>query len=74
MREGLFYINNLFAMHTTYSGTLSPLDSVSSELGLEFRETLENPHVINKHQVGCVDLMKNHHQIYTFVVVTTIQV
>lgn len=33
------------------SGTLSPMDSFQSEMGIPFRKTLENPHVINAKQV-----------------------
>jgi regulator of telomere elongation helicase 1 len=33
------------------SGTLSPLSSFTSELQIKFENTLENPHVIEKHQV-----------------------
>jgi regulator of telomere elongation helicase 1 len=33
------------------SGTLSPLESFSAELGLNFEHKLENPHVINPKQV-----------------------
>ncbi len=33
------------------SGTLSPLQSFESELQMEFRQKLENPHVINTDQV-----------------------
>ena len=33
------------------SGTLSPMSSFASELGLNFRVRLENPHVIAPHQV-----------------------
>ena len=34
------------------SGTLSPLDSFAHELALPFEVRLENPHVIDKEQVG----------------------
>lgn len=34
------------------SGTLSPLESFAAELQLGFRHTLENPHIIEPHQVG----------------------
>ena len=33
------------------SGTLSPMSSFSAEMGIEFPVQLENPHVIQKHQV-----------------------
>ncbi|XP_058859713.1 regulator of telomere elongation helicase 1 isoform X2 [Acipenser ruthenus] len=33
------------------SGTLSPLSSFTSEMQIEFPVTLENPHVIDKHQI-----------------------
>ena len=33
------------------SGTLSPMDSFQAELGLEFKQKLENPHVIDQKQV-----------------------
>ncbi|XP_062501270.1 regulator of telomere elongation helicase 1-like [Corticium candelabrum] len=35
------------------SGTLSPLSSFSSELKIPFPITIENPHVIEKHQLLC---------------------
>jgi hypothetical protein len=34
------------------SGTLAPLESFAAELQLGFRHTLENPHIIEPHQVG----------------------
>lgn len=40
------------------SGTLSPLDSFSSEMQIPFPVTLENPHVIDKHQVWVGTLNK----------------
>jgi Rad3-related DNA helicase len=38
------------------SGTLSPLDSFSGELGLDFHVRLEAPHVVDVHRQvgGCV--------------------
>jgi regulator of telomere elongation helicase 1 len=37
------------------SGTLAPMDSFAAELQLGFKHTLENPHIIEPHQVGvCV--------------------
>ncbi|KIY93099.1 Regulator of telomere elongation helicase 1 [Monoraphidium neglectum] len=33
------------------SGTLSPLDSFAAELQLGFKHTLENPHIVEQHQV-----------------------
>uniref|UniRef100_H2YDL1 Regulator of telomere elongation helicase 1 homolog n=1 Tax=Ciona savignyi TaxID=51511 RepID=H2YDL1_CIOSA len=40
------------------SGTLSPLESFTSELQIDFPVTLENDHVIDKHQVFVVTLSK----------------
>ncbi|XP_078320008.1 regulator of telomere elongation helicase 1-like isoform X2 [Crassostrea virginica] len=40
------------------SGTLSPLESFSSEMQIPFPVTLENPHVIDKHQVWVGTLNK----------------
>ncbi|XP_056017158.1 regulator of telomere elongation helicase 1-like isoform X2 [Ostrea edulis] len=40
------------------SGTLSPLDSFSAEMQIPFPVTLENPHVIDKHQVWIGTLNK----------------
>lgn len=42
------------------SGTLSPLDSFSGELGLDFHVRLEAPHVVDiNRQVGGVCLQKH---------------
>ncbi|XP_061197971.1 regulator of telomere elongation helicase 1-like [Saccostrea echinata] len=40
------------------SGTLSPLDSFSAEMQIPFPVTLENPHVIDRHQVWVGTLNK----------------
>ena len=34
------------------SGTLSPMESFQAELGIEFNQKLENPHVIDHKQVS----------------------
>ena len=51
------------------SGTLSPLQSFESELKLEFKLKLENPHVISKDQVNINVLRKgvqNHEFKFVF--------
>ncbi|GLH00003.1 Regulator of telomere elongation helicase 1 homolog [Gryllus bimaculatus] len=40
------------------SGTLSPLESFISELGIKVRETLENPHIVGDKQVRVAILKK----------------
>ena len=40
------------------SGTLSPMDSFQAELGVEFNQKLENPHVIDPKQVSVAILPK----------------
>ncbi|KAI3653591.1 hypothetical protein MP228_001538 [Amoeboaphelidium protococcarum] len=45
------------------SGTLSPLDSFASEMGIPFKEVLQNPHIINNDQLLVGVLTKGPMQV-----------
>ena len=43
------------------SGTLSPLDSFAAQFQMDFPVRLENPHVIDPHQVQCLFVLRCLH-------------